>query len=44
MVHQISDSECPAWEGLHFMGIVDVPSADLEAGKKKGNTNAKSDK
>ena len=24
----------PAWEGVHFVGIVDGPSADLEAGKE----------
>lgn len=35
MIHQISNSEWPACRGIHFMGIVDVLSADLEAKKKE---------
>lgn len=44
MIHQISDSECPAWVGIHFMVIVDVPNADLEAEKKNRKYYCKNDK
>lgn len=36
MIHQICNSEWPACRGIHFLGIVDVLSADLEAKKRKG--------
>ena len=36
MIPQICNSEWPACRGIHFLGIVDVLSADLEAKKKKG--------
>lgn len=37
-MHQLSDSESPASEGIHFMGIVDVP-VRIWKQKKKMNEN-----